>query len=58
MDEIIKQKCEALGLSPDVLTQEEKSRLIEEIKAEKKGKTIIGGVLDNQELYFRNVKRD
>ena len=58
MDEIIKQKCEALGLSPDVLTQEERSRLIEEIKAEKQGKTIMGGVLDNQELYFRNVKRN
>ena len=57
MDEIIKQKCEALGLSPDVLTPEERSRLIEEIKAEKQGKTIIGGVLDNQELYFRGVKR-
>ena len=57
MEEIIKQKCEALGLSPDVLTPEEKFRLIEEIKAEKRGKAIIGGVLDNQELYFRGVKR-
>ena len=57
MEEIIRQKCEALGLSPDVLTQEERSRLIEEIKAEKQGKTIIGGVLDNQELYFRGAKR-
>ena len=56
MDEIIRQKCEAFGISPDVLTPEERKQLIEEIKAEKRGKSILGGVLDNPELYYRGMK--
>ena len=56
MDELIRQKCEAVGISPDVLTPEERNQLIEEIKAEKRGKSILGGVLDNPELYYRGMK--
>lgn len=55
MEELIKQKCESVGLSPDILTPEEIEKLKEEIKAEQRGKMILGGVLDNQELYFRKA---
>ena len=58
MDEIIRQKCEALGISPDVLTPEERNQLIEEIIAEKRGKSTLDGVLNNPELYYRGMKRN
>lgn len=53
MDEIIKKKCEAVGVNPDVLTPEEIKRLKEEIKTEQRGMTVLDGVLSNPELYYR-----
>ena len=57
MEEIIKKKCEDLGINPDVLTPEERKRLREEIKAEQQGKHVLDGVLNNPELYYLELKK-
>ena len=56
MEEIIKKKCEEVGISPDILTPEEIRALKEEIAAERKGKHILDGVLTNPELYYRDLR--
>lgn len=51
----IKKKCKEAGVSPDVLTDEERAELIDEIKAEQKGYYILDGVLCNPDIYSRNL---
>ena len=54
IEKIIKRKCKGAGVSPDVLTEEERTELIDEIKAEQKGYSILDGVLCNPDIYYRN----
>ena len=53
--QLIKKKCKEAGVSPDVLTEEERAELIDEIKAEQQGYSILDGVLCNPEIMFRNI---
>ncbi len=53
MDEKIKQKCEEAGISPEILTAEEKERLRKEIEAEESGRVILDGVLSDPKILFR-----
>lgn len=55
MDKLINDKCDLYGISPDVLTERERSLLIEEIKAEQQGKRVLDSVLDNPELHYRDL---
>jgi len=58
MEEIIKQKCESMGIDPSVLTSDELEKLKEEIKAEKHRYTILDGVLSNPDLYYRTFQKN
>lgn len=49
-DEII-EKCEMFDIDPESLTEEEKQRLVEEIKAEERGEFITRTIL--QEIVMR-----
>ena len=51
------EKLQEVGVSKDVLTDEELSQLQQEIEAEKRGDTVIDGVLHNPELIYRNVRK-
>ena len=53
MEEKIKQKCEEAGINPAVLTEDEKKRLAQEIRAEESGKIVLDGVLSDPSLIFR-----
>lgn len=55
IEKIIKKKCKEAGVSPDVLTEEERAELIDEIKTEQKGYFVLDGVLCNPEIIFRNL---
>ena len=57
IERIIKKKCKEAGVSPDVLTEEEKAELIDEIKAEQQGLFILDGVLFNPDLRFREIEK-
>ena len=54
MEEILRQKCKEAGISPDILTEQEKDELCREIEMEKRGLTIADGVLSNPELIYRS----
>lgn len=54
---LIRRKCKEAGVSPDVLTEEERAELIDEIKAEQKGYSILDGVLCNPNILFRGFKK-
>ncbi len=53
MDELIKQKCEEYGVSPDVLTPEEREQLKAEIEAEQRGEMILDSILFDPNLLSR-----
>jgi hypothetical protein len=53
MEEKIKIKCEEFDIDPNVLTEEEKAQLIQEIKAEEKGNVVLDGILSNPEIRRR-----
>jgi hypothetical protein len=53
MEEKIKERCEEVGISPDVLTKKEREELIKEIEAEERGEMILDGVLSNPEIKMR-----
>jgi len=55
MEDIIKKKCEEVGINPNILTPQEREMLKEEIEAERNGMSLVGGVLDNPELYSREM---
>ena len=58
MEEIIKKKCKAAGIDPDILTQEERSALIAEIRAEQEGKMILDGILTQLSIKGRQIMKD
>lgn len=53
----MKKKCEEYDISFDVLTDEEKAKLREEIEAEQKGLTVPDSVLDDPEIVYRSSKQ-
>lgn len=55
MEEIIKQKCEEVGISTDVLTESELAQLRKEIESEQAGNAVLDGVLSNPKLLYRNL---
>ena len=55
VERLIMRKCKEAGVSPDVLTEEERAELIDEIKAEQNGFFVLDGVLCNPEIIFRNM---
>jgi len=57
IERIIKKTCKEAGVSPNVHTEEEKGELIDEIKAEQQGYSILDGVLCNPNIRFRGLKK-
>ena len=57
IERLIKRKCKEAGVSPDVLTEKERAELIDEIKAEQQGYSILDGVLCNPNIRFRGLKK-
>lgn len=55
MEEKIKQRCEEAGISPDVLTAEEKKQLAREIEQEEKGFSVLDGVLSDPSIALRGL---
>ena len=55
MEEFIKDKCDLYGISPSVLTDQERAELIAEIQVEQQGKTVLDSVLDNPEIRYRGL---
>ena len=55
IEKLIKRKCKEAGVSPEVLTEEERAELIDEIKADRQGYSILDGVLCNPDIMFRNL---
>jgi hypothetical protein len=53
MEELMRKKCEEYDISFDVLTDEEKAKLREEIEAEQQGFAISDSVLDDPEIAVR-----
>lgn len=53
MEELMKKKCEEYGISFDVLTDNEKSALREEIESEKDGMMVLDSILDDPEIMAR-----
>lgn len=56
-DSEIKKVLAEHGLAPEQLTSEEIASLRAEIEASKGGAKILDSVLDNPELFYRNIKR-
>ena len=54
MEELMRKRCEEFGGSLDVLTDEEKAKLREEIEAEQNGKSVLDSVLDDPDIYGRS----
>ena len=54
MEELIKAKCEEYDIDPDVLTQEEKRLLQQEIEAEQRGEPLQDSVLDDPDIRYRS----
>ncbi len=57
IERLIKKNCKEAGVSPDVLTEEERAELIDEIKAEQQGFCVLDGVLCNPNIRFRGLKK-
>ena len=57
IERLIKKKCKEAGISPNVLTEEERAELIDEIKAEQQGYFILDGVLSNPEIFSREFDK-
>ena len=53
MEELIREKCEDYGIDPNILTEEEKAQLREEIEMEQNGKFVLDSILDSPEIKFR-----
>lgn len=53
MEDMIREKCEDYGIDPDILTEEEKAQLREEIENEQKGIPIVDSILDSPDIQFR-----
>ena len=53
MEEIIRQKCEEVGISPDILTESERNQLLKEIEIEQNGGVVLDGVLSNPKILLR-----
>lgn len=53
MEDKIAQVLEEYGLTESQLTKGELEKLKEEIKAREQGLVVLGSVLDNPELYYR-----
>ena len=53
MNEDIIKKCQAAGVDPSVLTNDEIEELKREIEKEKQGLQVLDGVLSNPSLLFR-----
>lgn len=56
MEDKVRQVCLEHGVTPDVLTPEERQMLEDEIIAEEKGYTVLGGVFSDASILYR--KRD
>ena len=56
IERLIKKKCKEAGVSPDVLTEEERAELIDEIKAEQQGYCILEGIPCNSDIILRDFK--
>ena len=57
IEKLIKRKCKEVGISPDILTEEERDELIDEIKEEQQGFFILDGVLSNPEIFLRKFNK-
>ncbi len=55
MEELIRQKCEEVGIMPDILTESELSQLRKEIESEQNGGVIFDGVLSNPKILYRSL---
>ena len=55
MEELIRQKCEEYGITPDILTPREMSALKSEIAEEQQGKAILDSVLDDPKIHLRAI---
>lgn len=53
MEELIRQRCEEVGINPDILTENERYRLSKEIEAEQQGKIVLDSVLCDPKLIHR-----
>lgn len=53
MEEKIKKECKLAGIDPNILTDEEKKELAEEIKQKEKGFCVQDGVLSDPSIMFR-----
>lgn len=58
MEEIIRQKCEEAGISPDILTENEKFKLRKEIEAEQQGKVVLDSVLGSKAVLDRAFRSE
>ena len=55
MEELIRQKCEEVGITPDILTKSELSQLRKEIESEQNGGVVLDGVLSNPKILYRSL---
>lgn len=55
MEELIRQKCEEVGITPDILTESELSQLRKEIESEQNGGVVLDGVLSNPKILYRSL---
>ena len=53
MEELMRKKCEEYEIPFEVLTDEEKAKLREEIEVEQKGFTVSDSILDNPDIMAR-----
>ena len=53
MEDLMKAKCEKYGIPFDVLNDDEKAKLREEIEAEQSGMVVCDSILDDPEIGIR-----
>lgn len=53
MEELMRKKCEEYEIPFEVLTDEEKAILREEVEDEQKGLTVADSILDNPDIMAR-----
>ena len=53
MEDLMKKKCEKYGIPFEVLTEDERKKLREEIEAEKQGMAVCDSILDDPEIGIR-----
>ena len=53
MEDLMKKKCEEYEVPFDILTDEEKARVREEIEDEQKGLTVSDTILESPEIALR-----